>query len=123
MDLMKTLLFVIHVNAIKTHNSSAKTENVYQSCGSATLMMIVEIILMNRRTDVEIETVVLDGKSVPQETTIAVFPVGSSVTVKMIVVITLMKLILNSAPNVTMPGTSSVKMADVFVFGGDAVRI
>ncbi len=118
---MKILLYVIHANAIETHNSDAKMENVYRNYGSVILMTTAAITLTNRRTDAEIEIVALDGKSVPQETTIDVFPVGFSAMAKMIVVIILMKLIQNSVPNVTTSETSNAKMESVFHFVGDAV--
>lgn len=117
---MKILLYVIHANAIETHNSDAKMENVYRNYGSVILMTTAAITLTNRRTDAEIEIVALDGKSVPQETTIDVFPVGFSAMAKMIVVIILMKLIQNSVPNVTTSETSNAKMESVFHFVGDA---
>jgi hypothetical protein len=96
-------------------------ENVYRNYGSVILMTTAAITLTNRRTDAEIEIVALDGKSVPQETTIDVFPVGFSVMVKMIVVIIVMKIIQNSVPNVTTSETSNAKMENVFHFVGDAV--
>ena len=78
MDRMKTLLSVTLVSAIKTHNSGAKTANVFQNCGSVTSMTIAATILTNRRTGVETGTAAPVGRSARPETTTAVFPVGSS---------------------------------------------
>lgn len=71
-------------------NSLAKMDVAFLNCGCVTLIMTVEMILMNQHTNVVSRTVPMDGNDALVAPTIDAFLNGYSVMEKMIVEMDLM---------------------------------
>merc|ERR1719232_2561616 len=83
MVLMRRMRFVTTENVTRRRSSPVTMANVFPSCGTATLMTIVEMTVTNLPISVVREIVLKVGEDVPVTTTTDVFLNGSSVMAKM----------------------------------------
>merc|ERR1719427_2529262 len=80
---MKQRMCVITGNVIQNQNLAVRTVTVSPSCGTVTLMMTVEMTVMNLLITAEIETVPLAGEDVLHTVITDVYLSGCSATAKM----------------------------------------